>query len=92
MRKVDRKHGRDCYPCHLHINLDERYRNRGIGSALIAAFARAGRERGMFRHPRGHGRAGAQCPFLCEERISSACDGALEPCRCGLHGPPVSAS
>jgi GNAT superfamily N-acetyltransferase len=39
MRKVDRKHGRDCYPCHLHINLDERYRNRGIGSALIAAFA-----------------------------------------------------
>ncbi|MGA8697231.1 MAG: hypothetical protein WB689_26025, partial [Xanthobacteraceae bacterium] len=23
----------DCYPCHLHINLDERYRNRGIGSA-----------------------------------------------------------
>ena len=26
----------DCYPCHLHINLDERYRNRGIGSALIA--------------------------------------------------------
>ena len=35
------------YPCHLHINLDERYRNHGIGSALIAAFAaqaeRAGR-------------------------------------------------
>src|SRR5215472_10710414 len=30
---------RNCYPCHLHINLDERYRNRGIGSALIAAFA-----------------------------------------------------
>ena len=29
----------DWYPCHLHINLDERYRNRGIGSALIAAFA-----------------------------------------------------
>ena len=29
----------DCYPCPLHINLDERYRNRGIGSALIAAFA-----------------------------------------------------
>jgi GNAT superfamily N-acetyltransferase len=29
----------DCYPCHLHINLDERYRNRGIGSALIDAFA-----------------------------------------------------
>ena len=29
----------DRYPCHLHINLDERYRNRGIGSALIAAFA-----------------------------------------------------
>jgi GNAT superfamily N-acetyltransferase len=29
----------DPYPCHLHINLDERYRNRGIGSALIAAFA-----------------------------------------------------
>jgi len=29
----------DCYPCHLHINLDERYRNCGIGSALIAAFA-----------------------------------------------------
>src|SRR6516162_6152798 len=29
----------DCYPCHLHINLDERYRSRGIGSALIAAFA-----------------------------------------------------
>jgi GNAT superfamily N-acetyltransferase len=28
----------DPYPCHLHINLDERYRNRGIGSALIAAF------------------------------------------------------
>src|SRR6516162_7610066 len=23
----------DPYPCHLHINLDERYRNRGIGSA-----------------------------------------------------------
>jgi GNAT superfamily N-acetyltransferase len=29
----------DCYPCHRHINLDERYRNCGIGSALIAAFA-----------------------------------------------------
>jgi GNAT superfamily N-acetyltransferase len=29
----------DRYPCHLHINLDERYRNRAIGSALIAAFA-----------------------------------------------------
>ena len=29
----------DRYPCHLHINLDERYRNRGIGTALIAAFA-----------------------------------------------------
>jgi hypothetical protein len=29
----------DRYPCHLHINLAERYRNRGIGSALIAAFA-----------------------------------------------------
>jgi GNAT superfamily N-acetyltransferase len=29
----------DRYPCHLHINLDERYRNRGIGSALITAFA-----------------------------------------------------
>src|SRR6516162_3564924 len=29
----------DPYPYHLHINLDERYRNRGIGSALIAAFA-----------------------------------------------------
>jgi GNAT superfamily N-acetyltransferase len=29
----------DRYPCHLHINLDERCRNRGIGSALIAAFA-----------------------------------------------------
>jgi len=29
----------DCYPCHLHINLDERYRNRGVGSALIDAFA-----------------------------------------------------
>jgi GNAT superfamily N-acetyltransferase len=29
----------DYYPCHLHINLDERYRNRGIGSALIDAFA-----------------------------------------------------
>jgi GNAT superfamily N-acetyltransferase len=29
----------DRYPCHLHINLDERYRNRGTGSALIAAFA-----------------------------------------------------
>ena len=29
----------DRYPCHLHINLDERYRNGGIGSALIAAFA-----------------------------------------------------
>jgi len=28
----------DLYPCHLHINLDEHYRNRGIGSALIAAF------------------------------------------------------
>jgi GNAT superfamily N-acetyltransferase len=28
----------DRYPCHLHINLDERYRNSGIGSALIAAF------------------------------------------------------
>jgi GNAT superfamily N-acetyltransferase len=26
-------------PCHLHTNLDERHRNRGIGSALIAAFA-----------------------------------------------------
>jgi GNAT superfamily N-acetyltransferase len=25
--------------CHLHINLDERYRNHGIGSDLIAAFA-----------------------------------------------------
>jgi GNAT superfamily N-acetyltransferase len=29
----------DSYPCHLHINLDERYRSHGIGSALIAAFA-----------------------------------------------------
>jgi GNAT superfamily N-acetyltransferase len=29
----------DRYPCHLHMNLDERYRNRAIGSALIAAFA-----------------------------------------------------
>ncbi len=29
----------DRYPCHLHINLDERYRSRGIGSALIDAFA-----------------------------------------------------
>jgi GNAT superfamily N-acetyltransferase len=29
----------DRYSCHLHINLDERYRNRGFGSALIAAFA-----------------------------------------------------
>jgi GNAT superfamily N-acetyltransferase len=54
----------DCYPCHLHINLDERYRNRGIGSALIAAFAGAGRQRGTFGHPRRHRRAGAQCPFL----------------------------
>ena len=29
----------DRYPCHLHINLDERYRNRGVESALIDAFA-----------------------------------------------------
>jgi GNAT superfamily N-acetyltransferase len=29
----------DRNPCHLHINLDEGYRNRGIGSALITAFA-----------------------------------------------------
>ena len=35
----------DRYPCHLHINLDDRYRNRGIGSALIAAFAAQPRAR-----------------------------------------------
>ncbi len=29
----------DLYPCHLHINVNERYRNHGVGSALIAAFA-----------------------------------------------------
>jgi GNAT superfamily N-acetyltransferase len=27
------------FPAHLHINLSERWRNRGIGAALIAAFA-----------------------------------------------------
>ncbi len=29
----------DLYPCHLHVNLDERHRNRGVGSALVDAFA-----------------------------------------------------
>ncbi len=27
------------YPAHLHVNLDAEYRNRGIGAALIDAFA-----------------------------------------------------
>jgi GNAT superfamily N-acetyltransferase len=53
----------DRYPCHLHINLDEGYRNRGIGSALIVV-CRAGRERGTFGHPCRHRRAGTQRPFL----------------------------
>jgi hypothetical protein len=53
----------DCYPCHLHINLDERYRNC-YWLRSDRCVCRAGRERGTFGHPRRHRRAGAQCPFL----------------------------
>lgn len=27
------------YPAHLHVNLDDAYRNRGLGSQLVSAFA-----------------------------------------------------
>jgi GNAT superfamily N-acetyltransferase len=37
------------YPGHLHINVDARFRNRGIGAALISAFA---------KHAVNHGLAG----------------------------------
>src|SRR5438067_7362022 len=82
----------DRYPCHLHINLDERCRNRGVGSALIAAFAaQAASARRSGIHVVTGERA-RNVHFYGEERISSACDGALEWCRCGLHGPPVAAT
>lgn len=29
----------EAYPAHLHINVDERFRNQGVGAALVAAFA-----------------------------------------------------
>src|SRR6516162_11586578 len=48
----------DPYPCHLHINLDERYWLRSD-----RCVCRAGRERGTLGHSRRHRRAGAQCPF-----------------------------
>ncbi len=35
------------YPAHLHINLDEAYRNRGIGRRLIDAFATQVRSAGL---------------------------------------------
>lgn len=35
------------YPAHLHINLDEAYRNRGIGRRLIDAFASQVRTAGL---------------------------------------------
>lgn len=35
------------YPAHLHINLDEAYRNRGIGRRLIDAFAAQVRAAGL---------------------------------------------
>jgi GNAT superfamily N-acetyltransferase len=81
----------DPYPCHLHINLDERYRNRGIGSALIAAFAAQAPARDV-RASTSSPESGRAMSVFMRERISSTCDKPLERCRCGLHGPPVSAT
>ena len=30
------------YPAHLHVNVAERYRNRGLGTALVRRFCRVG--------------------------------------------------
>jgi GNAT superfamily N-acetyltransferase len=35
------------FPAHLHVNLAERFRNRGIGARLIEAFADAVRQAGV---------------------------------------------
>ena len=35
------------FPAHLHINMDERYRNQGIGERLIEGFARVCRSSGV---------------------------------------------
>ena len=72
----------DCYPCHLHINLDER-------SALIAAFAAQAASAGRSGIHVVTGARARNVRFY-EKNDFRPLDGALEGCRCGLLGPPIA--